>query len=71
VQIMNMPLEQIANISLNDLGRKVTTHDKNKIGTRMDEMLVALDPGNHVSSSGGPSLSFHCSENHLLHDLRN
>jgi hypothetical protein len=47
-----MPSDQIANMSLNGLRRRVATHNKNQTGTRMDESLVALDPGNKFSTSG-------------------
>jgi hypothetical protein len=35
----------------------------------MDESLVALDLGHHVSSSRAHPLSFHLLEIHLLEDL--
>jgi hypothetical protein len=37
--------DQIINMSLNGLRRRVATHDKNQIQTQMDENLVALDLG--------------------------
>jgi hypothetical protein len=40
-----MPLDQIANMSLNGLRRRVATCDKTQTETRMDEPLVALDLG--------------------------
>jgi hypothetical protein len=38
-----MPLDQIANMSLNGLRRRVATRDKTQTMTQMDELLVALD----------------------------
>jgi hypothetical protein len=35
--------DQIANMSLNDLRRRVATHDKTLIGPWMEKMLVSLD----------------------------
>jgi hypothetical protein len=40
-----MPPDQIANMSLNGLRRRVATRDKTQTGTQMDEPLVALDLG--------------------------
>jgi hypothetical protein len=40
-----MPLDQIANMSLNGLRRRVATHDKTQTETQMDEPSVALDLG--------------------------
>jgi hypothetical protein len=53
-----MPADQIVNMSLNGLRRQVATHDKNQIGTRMDEPSIALNLGHQVSASGSPFLSF-------------
>jgi hypothetical protein len=38
-----MTPNQISNMSLNDLRRRVANHDKTQIETGMDEVLVALD----------------------------
>jgi hypothetical protein len=40
-----MPLDQIVDMSLNGLRRRVATHDKTQTETQMDEPSVALDPG--------------------------
>ena len=37
-----IPLEQIGDMSLNGLRRRVATRDKTQIETRMDESLVEL-----------------------------
>ena len=66
-----MPLDQIANMSLNGLRRLVATHDKTQTWAHMDEYSIALDLRNWVSASGDPPLSFHFLENHLLHDIWN
>jgi hypothetical protein len=54
-----MPLDQIVDMSLNNLRRKVATHDKIQIETWMDEPVVALDPKHQVSTSGAYPLSLH------------
>jgi hypothetical protein len=46
-----MPLDQIANMSLNVL-RQVKTQDKNLIEPRMDKPLVSFDLGNLFSDKG-------------------
>jgi hypothetical protein len=56
-------------MSLNGLRSQVETHDKNQIETYMDESLVALDLGQHVSSSRAHLVSFHLLEICLLEDL--
>jgi hypothetical protein len=38
-------LEEIANMSLNDLRMRVSTHDKTLIGPIMEEPSIALDLG--------------------------
>jgi hypothetical protein len=43
-----MPLDQIADMSLNGLRRRVVTRDKIKIGTQMDEPSVSLDSDHRV-----------------------
>jgi hypothetical protein len=53
-----MPLDQIVDMSLNGLRRRVATHDKTQTRTQMDELSVALDLGHQVSSSGAHPLSF-------------
>ena len=65
-----MPPDQIVDMSLNDLRRRVLTRDKTQTETRMDEPLVALDLGNRVVAGGLPPLSFCFLENYLLEDLR-
>jgi hypothetical protein len=65
-----MPPDQISNMSLNGLRRRVTTHDKTQTETQMDEPSIALDLGHQVSSSGTPSLSFYFLEKSLLEDLQ-
>jgi hypothetical protein len=40
-----MSLDQISNMSLNDLRRQFAAHNKNIIGPKMDEPLVSLDLG--------------------------
>jgi hypothetical protein len=52
-----MPLDQIANMSLNGLRRLVATHDKTQTWAQMDEYSIALDLRNWVSASGDPPLS--------------
>jgi hypothetical protein len=66
-----MPLDEIANISMNDLRRRVETCDKTLIEPQMNEPLVSLDLGHWVSVSGAPPLSFCFLENHFLEDLQN
>jgi hypothetical protein len=66
-----MPLDEIANMSLNALRRRVETRDKTLIGPRMYEPSVALDPWHHDSVSGEPPFSFCFLENHFLEDLQN
>jgi hypothetical protein len=73
VMLLNLyftPLDQIVNMSLNDLRKRVATRDKTQTRTQMDESLVALDLGHRFSTSGVPLLSFHFQKNHLLEDLR-
>jgi hypothetical protein len=53
-----MPPDQIGHMSLNGLKRRVATHDKTQIKTRMGEPSVSLDPGHQFSSMGAPPLSF-------------
>jgi hypothetical protein len=43
-----MPLDQSVNMTLNDLRRRVATHDKTQTWTRMDELSVALDLGHRI-----------------------
>jgi hypothetical protein len=64
-----MPPDQIADISLNGLRRRVVTRDKTLTRIQMDESSVTLDPGHCISSIGAPLLSFCCLENHFLEDL--
>jgi hypothetical protein len=65
-----MTLDQISNMSLNDLRIQVGNRDKTKIGTWMDASMVALDMRHYVSVSGAPLPSFNFPEKHLLEDLR-
>jgi hypothetical protein len=65
-----MPPNQIVNMSLNDLRRRVATHDKNQTRTQMEKPSIALDLEHRVSASGAPPLSFHRLENHFLEYLR-
>jgi hypothetical protein len=65
-----MPLDQIGHISLNDLRRRVASHNKNQNETWMHELSVALDPKHRVSAIGAPTLSFCRPKNHLLEYLQ-
>jgi hypothetical protein len=60
--------EQIA--PLNGLRNRVATIDKTQTGTRMHELLVALDLEHRVSTIGAPTLSFRRLENHFLEYLQ-
>jgi hypothetical protein len=51
-----MPPYQISNMSLNDLRRQVATHDKTLIEPWMDELSIALDSRNLISTMGTPLL---------------
>jgi hypothetical protein len=53
-----MPPDKISNIFLNDLRRKVVTHDKTLIKPHMDELSYSLDSEHQVTSKGTP-LSFY------------
>jgi hypothetical protein len=53
-----MPLVESVNMFLNGLRMRVSTRDKNKTGTQMEELLIALDLGHQVSTSGAQPLSF-------------
>ena len=64
-----IPHNQIVNMSLNDLRRRVATHDKNKNGNQMDEPSIALDTGHHVSTTGAPLMLFCFPKKKLLQDL--
>jgi hypothetical protein len=66
-----MRLDQIVNMSLNGLRRRVSTRDKTLTGPQMDELSLALYSRQRVSSRGVPLLSFHCLEKRLLEDLSN
>jgi hypothetical protein len=66
LSVVFMPLNQISNMSLDDLRRRVTNCDKTQNGTLMIEPSVALDPRHRVSSSGAPLLSFFFSKKRLL-----
>jgi hypothetical protein len=66
-----IPPDQISNMSLNGLRRRVATRVKTTTEPQMDESLVASNIGHRVSSSGLPPPSFGFSENRLLEDLRN
>jgi hypothetical protein len=61
-----MHLDQIGNMSLNGLIRRVATHDKNQTGNQMDEPSIALDTGHHISASGAPPMLFCFPKKHLL-----
>jgi hypothetical protein len=65
-----MPLDQISNMSLNGLRRRVATCDKTQTETQMDEPSVALDLGHWVSTSGGPSVVISFPRKNLLEDLK-
>jgi hypothetical protein len=47
-----MPSDQIDHMSLNDLRRRVATHDKTQTKTRMGESSVALDLEHGKSRKG-------------------
>jgi hypothetical protein len=40
-----IPLDEIANMSLNGLRRQVAIHDKTQTETQMDKLSIALDLG--------------------------
>jgi hypothetical protein len=65
-----MPPDQIANMSLNGLRKRVATHDKTQNETYMEKPSVALDSRHRVSTSGAPMLSFYFSKKHLLRDIQ-
>jgi hypothetical protein len=64
-----IPPDQIVDMSLNGLGRRVSSHDKTQTGTQMDELSVPLDPRHLVLASGAPLLSFCFMDNYLLEGL--
>jgi hypothetical protein len=64
-----MPPDQISNMSLNDLRRRVATHLKTQTETHMDEPSFGLDLRHQVSTSGAPSLSFNYWEKCLSQDI--
>jgi hypothetical protein len=66
-----MPSEQISNMSLNCLRRRVATLNKTITEPQMDEPLIALDLRHWVLTSGSHPLSIHCLEKHFLEDLWN
>jgi hypothetical protein len=66
-----IPPNQIANMSLNGLRRKVETRDKTQTQTQMEKMSIALDMGHRVSASGTHLLSFCFPKKSLLEDLSN
>jgi len=49
-----VPPYQIGHIFLNGLRRQDSTRDKTQIKTRIDELLVALDPEHQVLASEAP-----------------
>jgi hypothetical protein len=65
-----MPLDQIVNMSLNGLRRRVATRDKTQTGTQMDEPSVALDLGTEFQLVGPLHCHFIDRKNCFLEDLR-
>jgi hypothetical protein len=55
-----IPLDQIANMSLNGMRRRVATRDKNLTGAQMEKTSVALDSGTWFHL-GGPLLHHYVS----------
>jgi hypothetical protein len=63
-----MPIDQIVNMSLNVLKRRVATHDKYLTWIEMDEYSITLYMGHWVSFIGAPMISFCFPEKHFLED---
>jgi len=66
-----IPPNQIVNMSLNDLRRRVATHHKNIIDPRMDESSYVFYSGNQITTRGTPPLWFCFLENSLFEDIQN
>jgi hypothetical protein len=66
-----MPPDQIVNMSLNGLRRRVATHHKTLTEPQMDEPLLHWTPDTRLQL--GVPLHYHSisQKNHLLEDLQN